>query len=111
MFASTYNKDVAGVVIIDHALIEPPVLISETPIALGIEDDRNFEKLPQVDQDLHTWAMSAHPQKRLLSLSSNSRQIVAENSTHMMLEDQPEVIVAAIRQIVNVVRNHSGFKK
>jgi hypothetical protein len=38
----------------------PPVLISETPIVLGIEDDRNFEKLPALDQQLHTWAMSAH---------------------------------------------------
>ena len=177
LYASRYPKDVAGMVIVDHAFIEPrgadengragpvamqhldtpPVLISETPIVLGIEDDRNFQKLPLSDQRLHEWAMSAHPirttgeiaaecfeevaaatgksaeplgniplmvirtkndspkygelQRTLLSLSRDSRQSVAENSTHMILVDQPEVVIRAIEQVVSAVRAHSALSK
>lgn len=39
----------------------PPALISQTPIALGIEDDRNFQRLPKRNRDLHTWAISRNP--------------------------------------------------
>lgn len=39
----------------------PPALISQTAIALGIEDDRNFQRLPKLDRDLHMWALSKHP--------------------------------------------------
>lgn len=72
---------VAGMVFVDHAFIDvsgdfhrdssedplaafhldqPPVLISKTPIVLTLEDDQNFRKLPQRNQELHLWAMSAH---------------------------------------------------
>jgi pimeloyl-ACP methyl ester carboxylesterase len=78
LYAARYSEDVAGMVIVDHAFIEPnrspppavnsiegvdtpPALISQTPIALGIEDDRNFQRLPKRDRDLHTWAISRNP--------------------------------------------------
>jgi pimeloyl-ACP methyl ester carboxylesterase len=88
LYAARYPEDVAGMVIVDHAFIEsrhspppapeshappkdgvysvedvdtPPALISQTPIALGIEDDRNFQRLPKLNQDLHAWAMSRNP--------------------------------------------------
>jgi pimeloyl-ACP methyl ester carboxylesterase len=179
LYAAAFPGDVAGMVIVDHAFIEPggtanpvnqpemreplqqvdtlPVLLSATPIALGIEDDRNFAKLPQLNQRLHAWAMSANPvrptpqlaaecigavssatknratplgnippivvstlndspkygelQQMLLSLSRDSRQIIAENSTHMVIVDEPEVIVEGIHQVVGAVRNHRGLRK
>ena len=76
IYAARYPEDVAGMVIVDHAFIEPahspqpaaeshappkdgvhsvedvdtpPALISQTSIALGIEDDRNFQHLPKLD--------------------------------------------------------------
>lgn len=173
LYAHSYPKEVAGIIIVDHAFIDPggnvgsgtfrsaqvdtpPVLISKTPISLGIEDDENFRRLPQRDQDLHTWAMSAHPvrptaeaaaeciavietvtkgvqyplgntplvvistlndspnygklQAKLLSLSHDSRQIVAENSSHMVIIDEPEVIVSAIHEVVQAVRKHASLK-
>ncbi len=177
LYAHNYPEDAAGMVIVDHAFIDagsesqdrsqaptsetplsaahldsPPVLISKEPIALGVEDDQNFKKLPRMDQDLDLWAMSAHPvrptsaaaaecfasidkatqkdqyplrdmplvvisttydspnyrklQSSLLSLSRDSRQMVAENSSHMVIIDNPGVIVSAIRQVVNAVRDH-----
>lgn len=91
LYAHRYAPDVAGMVIVDHAFLNPdsaalsaleartqtdrqvahqgaalsasevdapPVLISETPITLGIEDDQNFERLPERNRDLHAWAIS-----------------------------------------------------
>jgi hypothetical protein len=44
---------------------------------------------------------------RLLSLSTNSKQIVAENSGHFIIIDRPDVVIDAIGQVVHSVRNHS----
>lgn len=181
-YAHNYPKEVAGMVIVDHAFINPgeelprqahssspekplspaqldspPVLISKTPITLGIEDDQNFNKLPQTDQALHRWAMSTHPlrptaeaaaecfsaidkatqenphpldgmplvvistnndspnyrnlQMELLSLSRNSRHLIAEDSSHMVIIDQPAIVVQAIREVVAALRNHTGLPK
>ena len=38
-------------------------------------------------------------------LSHNSQQLIAENSTHMVIIDQPEVVVRAIAKVVEAVRN------
>ncbi len=43
-------------------------------------------------------------QEKLLSKSSKAKQIVAENSDHMINHHQPEVIMDTIREMVN---NHS----
>ena len=164
LYAAEYPDEVAGMVIVDHAFINtptqalrpaamkgvdnPPVLISEAPIALDMEDDANFARLPERDQELHRWALSnsLRPtaedaaecfdevsraekfkfplrnkpiavvsttydseryralQQQLLILSSNHVQLIAQNSTHMVIIDQPEVVIEAIRKIVNDVR-------
>lgn len=39
----------------------------------------------------------------LLSQSGDSIHMVANNSTHMVIVDQPEVVIEAIRQAVNAV--------
>jgi pimeloyl-ACP methyl ester carboxylesterase len=166
LYAATYPKDVGAMVLVDHAFLEPghavvpatapdaqttlPTVISQTPIVMGIEDDRNFNNLPRVNQQLHTWAMSANPvrptprtaaecfdavtaananrsrplgdtplivistlndspkyeelQRTLLSQSAKSIHMVAANSTHMVIVDQPEVVIEAIRQAVTAVR-------
>lgn len=43
-------------------------------------------------------------QQRLLLLSTNSRQVMAERSFHSVEIDQPEVVVGAVRQVVEAVR-------
>ena len=108
----------------------PPVLVSQPPISLGIEDDENFQRLPQRNRDLHKWALSRGParptadtvtectaavegataiqpyppgtrplvvigtnngspayrklQTKLLALSHESEQMVAEQSSHRL---------------------------
>ena len=172
LYAARYPNEIAGMVLVDHAFIDtrpesalgtnppahmtgvdtPPVLISSEPIALDLEDDRNFSKLPQRDQELHRWALSIHSlrptpemaaecfsevdkaapnipfplenkplavvstlydspryrrlQRDLLLLSHNSQQFIAENSTHMVIIDQPETVIQAIQQVLAAARSH-----
>ena len=46
-------------------------------------------------------------QTELLSLSQNSKQIVAEKSGHFVIIDRPDVVIDAIRQVVQSVRNNA----
>jgi pimeloyl-ACP methyl ester carboxylesterase len=165
LYAATYPKDVDAMVLVDHAFLEPghaataatspdpattlPTVISQTPVVIGIEDDRNFKNLPKVDQQLHAWAMSANPvrptpqmaaecfdavsaananrpqplgntplivvstlndspkydelQRILLSQSAKSIHMVAANSTHMVIVDEPGVVIEAIRQAQQMI--------
>jgi pimeloyl-ACP methyl ester carboxylesterase len=44
-------------------------------------------------------------QRRLAGLSSQTRQIVAADSGHAVPLEQPELVVAAIRELVDQVRS------
>jgi pimeloyl-ACP methyl ester carboxylesterase len=46
-------------------------------------------------------------QTELLSLSRNSKQIIAEKSGHFVIIDRPDVVVEAIHQVVQSVRNNA----
>lgn len=47
----------------------------------------------------------AELQAKLLALSSNSSQILAGNSSHMIIVDEPQIIVASIRKVVDSIRS------
>jgi pimeloyl-ACP methyl ester carboxylesterase len=49
-------------------------------------------------------------QARLAQLSRNNKLMVAGNSTHMVIIDQPELIVNAIREVVEAVRHGTALK-
>jgi len=49
----------------------------------------------------------ANLQSKLLSLSQNSKQIVAENSGHFVIIDRPDVVIDAIGQVVQSVRKNA----
>lgn len=42
-------------------------------------------------------------QRRLLNISSNSKLIVAEKSGHMVIDDEPQLVVEAIREVLTSV--------
>jgi pimeloyl-ACP methyl ester carboxylesterase len=46
-------------------------------------------------------------QGALLSLSQDSKEIIAEKSGHFVIIDRPDVVVDAIRQVVQSVRNNA----
>lgn len=156
-YAGRYPGEAAGMVIVDHAFLnpvekspppdpapgpdQPPVLIHQEPIVLTVEDTSNFGNLPARDRELHRRAMSLGPplptvemaeaclkevpatlgkmplavvstgndlpaylklQTELLALSSSSRQFIADRSFHSVEIDQPEVVVRAIRTVVEL---------
>lgn len=175
LYAALYPEEIAGMVVVDHAFLgtqasrtaasisamrglnSPPVLIFKTPITLDLEDDQNFNKLPERDQELHRWALSIHSlrptpemaavcfsevdrvesklpfplgnrplavvstlydsssyrelQHQLLMLSHNSKQWMAENSSHMVIIDQPEIVVQAIENVVTAARMRADSQK
>jgi|SRR5271155_3715115 pimeloyl-ACP methyl ester carboxylesterase len=183
LYAGRYPDEVAGMVFVDHAFhsivmshltspsdakVPPPSLPPPEsailspggtgPVAIGMESDPNFTKLPSRDQELHLWAMSqtrdqaalqnnfgvsqectaeadaitkehSHPlgdkplvdvstdgshgpdyvklQTYLLSLSQNSKEIIAEKSGHFVIIDRPDVVIDAISQVVQSVRKNA----
>lgn len=44
-------------------------------------------------------------QHHLLMLSHNSKQLVADHSTHMVVIDQPEIIVRAIQEVFQAAQH------
>jgi hypothetical protein len=46
-------------------------------------------------------------QKSLLSLSTNSKGVVAENSSHYIMVDRPDLVITAIREVVKAAQHHT----
>lgn len=176
LYAAKYPDEVAGMVIVDHAFLgksvvpsanssrnaAPPILIGPlkgpSNVRGGIPaPDRDFEKLPSVDYQLHLWAnslpgfsktmqrnvemvpecssdvetasqnkvapFSDKPmivlrtdttipgyedlQKSLLALSTNSKQVLAENSGHHIMVDRPDLVISAIRDVKEAAQHHT----
>jgi hypothetical protein len=49
---------------------------------LGIEDDKNFKKLPELDQHFHAWAMAAHPVRPTAETAAECFDKVATATKH-----------------------------
>lgn len=78
--------------------------------ALANERPHSLGEKPLVDVD--TDEMRNSPgyvdlQKELLALSLNSKEMVAENSSHFVIIDRPDVVIEAIRRVVESVRNNT----
>lgn len=58
---------------------------------------------PLVDVDTNQSALEL--QKRLLSLSRNSKEMAADNSGHFVIIDRPDVVIDAISQVVRSARS------
>ena len=71
------------------------VLTTGTFLREAPPGDPNAARMHLLWQDMH---------RELMQQSSNARQIPVETSGHFIQREQPEVIVAAIRQMVEIVR-------
>jgi pimeloyl-ACP methyl ester carboxylesterase len=71
---------------------EHPHPLNDKPL---VDVSRGEDRSPEYDKF----------QVDLLSLSRNSKEIVAENSSHFVIIDRPDVVIDAIRQVVQAVRN------
>lgn len=91
-YTETVNREMEGLneslSQLSRIKIQQPLTVITAGIVPNGEEGKNWEQL----------------QERLLSKSNKAKQIVAENSDHMINHHQPEIIVEAIREMVN---NHS----
>ena len=44
-------------------------------------------------------------QQELVRLSSNSKQIIAEDTSHNIPGERPQLVVEAVREVIEAVRN------
>jgi pimeloyl-ACP methyl ester carboxylesterase len=72
--------------------------------AILAKHDHPLGEKPVVDVDTPSTAR-AELQKTLLSLSTNSKELVADKSGHFVIIDRPDVVVDAIEQVVRSARN------
>jgi pimeloyl-ACP methyl ester carboxylesterase len=80
-----------------------PQCVADADAALEKRDHPLGDK-PVVDVDTPDSAGAAL-QKTLLALSRNSKEMVAERSGHFVIIDRPDVVIDAIQQAVQSVRN------
>ena len=59
---------------------------------------------PMAEKQASTYA---ELQTKLISLSTNSKQIVAENSGHFIIIDRPDLVIEAIQKVVSAIRNNT----
>jgi len=72
------------------------------------EHDHPLADKPLVDISIQNASPAyINLQTQLLSLSQNSKEMIAEKSSHFVIIDRPDVVVEAIRQAVQSVRNNA----
>jgi pimeloyl-ACP methyl ester carboxylesterase len=71
-------------------------------LSAGARDPLPGASQEQSDRFNEAWTKS---QADLTRLSRNSEQIIAEDSAHNIQADDPELVIDAIRQVVDAVRN------
>lgn len=125
LYAARYSAEVSGMVLVDHAFIDtprpldghsqpntfsgvdsPPVLISKAPIALDLEDDDNFKRLPERDQHLHRWALSIGSFRPSPEMAAECFGEVADAEPHrpFPLGDKPLAVVSTLYDSPQYVR-------
>jgi pimeloyl-ACP methyl ester carboxylesterase len=89
----------------NSALLHSCQSLDDLPLAVVSRGraDRDTAKYPPglIEEMEQLWRQM---QRELMQLSSQSRHIIADHSGHMIHEDEPEVIIEAIRQMVMLVR-------
>jgi pimeloyl-ACP methyl ester carboxylesterase len=130
-FEGTYPNDVAGMVLIDVSS-EPEVPVYERLDAGPWIDGTDRVDIHATVRELHAagdlgdiplvvvtagiiedeWLatvpkLAARAQVRLAGLSSNAIQVVATDSGHFVHQDAPDVVLAAIEQVVEAARSGS----
>lgn len=77
-----------------------PLIVISAGKRNTIEASGGFYTQEQLDEGFATWQ---ELQKDLVSRSSNSKHIIAERSGHMIPDEQPEIIVDAVKEMVKSI--------
>ncbi|MCC3380889.1 alpha/beta fold hydrolase [Paenibacillus farraposensis] len=80
-------------------------------IARGIQQDLTPFGISKSGNDRieQSWQIG---QREMLNISTNSKFIVAKRSDHMIVHNQPELVIQVIRELISNIRNHNlSFSK
>ena len=77
--------------------------LGDIPLVVLTAGNRDVSPLPaNIAERLNQVAVEM--QQELMGLSSNSTYVIAEESGHGIQKDQPDLVIKAIRQVVEQVR-------
>jgi pimeloyl-ACP methyl ester carboxylesterase len=105
MWALTQPKNMA--VLQNNATLVPQCIADTDALSKDHPYPLADKPLVDVSTDEVRIAPYVKLQADLLALSENSKEIVAQNSTHFVIIDRPDVVIDAISQVVRAARNHS----
>ena len=119
LYASQFPTEVAGMVVVDHAFLNPvddsaprarptpqpgftpPVLLSRTPIEATVEDISNFSNLPERNRELHRWAAALNP---VLPTAQTAEKCIAQVEAAVALGNLPLVVVSTANNSPNYAK-------
>jgi len=91
--------------------INPRCFADAEAFAKGHPHPLGQRPLVDVSTDEMRSAEYVQLQTELLGLSQNSKEIIAEKSTHFVIIDRPDVVIDAINQVVQSVRNNIALPR
>ena len=94
-----------------NAEIIPRCLAEADSIAEERSHPLDDKPLVDVSTDMNRSPNYIGLQANLLSLSQNSKEIIAERSGHFVIIDRPDVVIDAIGQVVRSLRNHTKLSR
>jgi len=97
-YISSMRKSYEEVRAAPMSLEDKPLMV----LSAGARDPLPGASQEQSDRFNEAWTRS---EADLTRLSRNSEHIIAENSAHNIQADDPELVIDAIRQVVDAVRN------
>lgn len=94
------------------SLNDLPLIVITSGKRLDFKEVRKNAKLKHksVEDEITIAKMGKNLQLELVTLSSNSKQIIAEQSGHMIMYDQPELIIKAINEMLNETSKKDNLK-
>jgi hypothetical protein len=91
---------------LDTSSKQPPASLDDLPLIVltaGKPEDAGPDATPDFVQE--TEKVRVELQRELAALSTNGKQIIATQSGHALHYDQPELLIAAIEDLVQRVRD------
>ncbi len=103
--ANVAQTDFAEVAAAQHAFGALPLIVithAAPPPSSPADANKALANEALLDETQRQDAQIAH-------LSSNSEQILALRSGHYIQQDQPGVVIDAVRQVIDAVRHHAAL--
>lgn len=104
----SYADEMSSIAVSMEQLRAAPMRLGDNPLIVlthGMKEASNAGSPGEADQAEQTWA---ELQTDLARRSSSGKQIIAEKSGHYIQFDQPDLVIDAIRQVVEATRRRQS---